>query len=152
MNILSKPNAAALGLLLAGFAGGLCLSSVGGATAAPGGAAGAIQSTPPATPGLGLAPAAGFGTADSNRTMIAVTGMDLTGSSVLYLIDTENRQLACYQASGGSSSMQSVKLIGARRIDLDLQLLGFNDESEYDYRTLQDKFAQTPASGPSTGQ
>ncbi|MEO0651440.1 MAG: hypothetical protein AAFZ65_12260, partial [Planctomycetota bacterium] len=83
-----------------------------------------------------------FATGDSNDAMIAVTGVDRTGSSVLYLIDTENRQLACYQANGGSSSTQSVKLIGARRIDLDLQLHGFKDESDYGYRDLEREFAQ----------
>jgi hypothetical protein len=69
------------------------------------------------------------GTADSNNRMIAVTGVDVTGQSVLYLVDTEARQLAVYQASGGSSGTQGLKLVGARRIDLDLQLDGFNDKT-----------------------
>ncbi len=73
--------------------------------------------------------------------MIAVTGIDLTGSSILYLIDTERRQLAVYQASGGTDSMQGVKLVGARKIDLDLQLEGFNDKSQYSYEELEKKFA-----------
>ena len=60
---------------------------------------------------------------------------------MLYLVDTESRQLACYQATGGSSSTQSIKLIGARRIDLDLQLHGYKDESDYDYRELEREFA-----------
>ena len=81
-------------------------------------------------------------TADSNRTMIAVTGIDLTGSSILYLVDTENRQLAVYQASGGADSMQGVKLVGARKIDLDLKLEGFNDKSQYSYEDLERKFAE----------
>lgn len=81
-------------------------------------------------------------TADSNRTMIAVTGIDLTGSSILYLVDTENRQLAVYQASGGSDSMQGIKLVGARKIDLDLKLEGFNDKSQYSYEDLERKFAE----------
>lgn len=80
-------------------------------------------------------------TSDSNGSMIAVTGIDLTGSSILYLIDTERRQLAVYQASGGTDSMQGVKLVGARKIDLDLQLEGFNDKSQYSYEELEKKFA-----------
>lgn len=78
--------------------------------------------------------------ADSNGTMIAVTGIDLTGSSILYLVDTERRQLAVYQASGGTDSMQGIKLVGARKIDLDLQLEGFNDKSEYSFEELQKRF------------
>ena len=69
------------------------------------------------------------GNADSNNRMIAVTGMDVTGQSVLYLVDTESKQLAVYQASGGASSTQGVKLVGARNIGLDLLLDGFNDKT-----------------------
>ena len=84
----------------------------------------------------------GYGTADSNGSMIAVTGIDLTGSSILYLVDTESKQLAVYQASGGTDSTQSIKLVGARRIDLDLQLYGFNDKSEFSFEDLERKFAE----------
>lgn len=86
-------------------------------------------------------------TSDSNGTMIAVTGIDLTGSSILYLVDTERRQLAVYQASGGTDSMQGVKLVGARKIDLDLQLEGFNDKSQYSYEELEKKFADNQRTG-----
>lgn len=72
----------------------------------------------------------GGATSDSNNRMIAVTGVDLTGQSVLYLVDTEAMQLACYQATGGSGGTQGVRLVGARRIDLDLMLDGFNDKTE----------------------
>jgi hypothetical protein len=78
-------------------------------------------------------------TADSNGAMIAVTGMDVTGSSILYLIDTERRQLAVYQATGGSSTAKLL-LVGARNIDLDLRLDGYNDKSEYSYKDLEKKF------------
>ncbi len=78
--------------------------------------------------------------ADSNNRMIAVTGIDVTGSSILYLVDTVNYHLAVYQANGGSASTQGVKLVGARRIDLDMQLDGLNDKSKYTYRELRDQF------------
>lgn len=84
----------------------------------------------------------GGATADSNRNMIAVTGMDMTGSSVLYLIDTEKKQLAVYQANGGGEPTQSLRLVGARRIDLDLQIEGFNDKSQYSYEELQKRFSE----------
>ena len=89
-----------------------------------------------------------FGTADSNGTMIAVTGIDITGSSILYLVDTQTKHLAIYQATGGSESSQGVKLVGARRIDLDLQLDGLNDRSQYTVHELEQKFSEigrTPA-------
>ena len=70
------------------------------------------------------------GNADSNNRMIAVTGLDVTGQSVLYLIDTDTEQLAVYQAAGGASSTRGVRLVGARNISLDLMLDGFNDKTE----------------------
>ena len=82
----------------------------------------------------------GGSTADSNDRMIAVTGVDITGSSILYLVDTENLRLAVYQATGGTASMNNVRLIGARRIDLDMQLDGLNDKSEYSYKELRQLF------------
>lgn len=91
-----------------------------------------------------------FGTSDSNGQMIAVTGIDVTGSSILYLIDTKGRHIAVYQANGGTESTQGLRLVGARRIDLDLELEGYFDKSEYRYRDLQKQFSELPkASGPS---
>ena len=83
---------------------------------------------------------AGYGTSDSNDRMIAVTGIDVTGSSILYVIDTEHRQLAVYQANGGSSSTMGLKFVAGRNIDLDLQVWGYNDKSEHSYRDLVDQF------------
>jgi len=91
-------------------------------------------------------------TADSNNRMIAVTGIDVTGTSILYLVDTVNFRLAVYQASGGSASTQGIKLVGARRIDLDLQLDGLNDKSDYPYKKLRQMFEEQgllPQSAPS---
>lgn len=93
-------------------------------------------------------PTGGYGSADSNDRMIAVTGVDLTGSSILYVIDTQARQLAVYQANGGGSATQSVKLVGARRIDLDLQLYGYKDESEHTYEALEKKFVDSGLLAP----
>ena len=77
--------------------------------------------------------------------MIAVTGVDVTGQSVLYLVDTVGQHLAVYQASGGGSSTQGVRLVGARNIALDLQLDGFNDKTEEQgkplrYKDLEERF------------
>ncbi len=99
------------------------------------------QTTTPTTPSqLPAVPA--FATGDSNGRMIAVTGVDLTGQSVLYLIDTIDKQLAVYQASGGGGTNAGLRLIGARRIDLDLQLIGYRDRSEYSYKDLEREFSE----------
>jgi len=84
----------------------------------------------------------GYGTADSNGSMIAVTGVDVTGGSLLYLIDSETRQLSVYQATGGTKSTMNIRWVGARNIDLDLQVDGFNDESEYTFKQLAAQFRQ----------
>ena len=76
------------------------------------------------------------GTADSNGSMIAVTGVDMTGQSILYLIDTESKHICVYQATGGSKSTRGIEFVGARRIDLDLQLDGFNDKTKSEGRPL----------------
>jgi hypothetical protein len=89
-----------------------------------------------ALPALGSA-----ATADSNGRMIAVTGVDVTGSSVLYLVDTVKGRLAIYQASSTGSN-QGVRLVGARRIELDMELDGFNDHSEYSYKQLKEEFGK----------
>lgn len=80
------------------------------------------------------------GHAVSANGFVAVTGSYGVGTSVLYLIDTQTRQLAVYEARGGSAEQRRVVLVGARRIDLDLQLRGYNDRSEYEYSQLEELF------------
>lgn len=80
------------------------------------------------------------GGSSANNGFIAVTGSYGVGTSVLYLVDTVNRQLAVYEARGGSASQRRITLVGARRIDLDLQLPSYNDRSEYEYDDLKKLF------------
>ena len=80
------------------------------------------------------------GASSANNGFIAVTGSYGVGTSVLYLIDTESRQLAVYEARGGSAGNRRIVLVGARRIDLDLQLPSYNDRSEYEYDDLKKLF------------
>ena len=80
------------------------------------------------------------GQSASTNGFLAVTGSYGLGTSVLYLVDTVNRQLAVYEARGGGMEQRRVVLVGARRIDLDLQLRGYNDRSEFDYDRLEDMF------------
>ena len=79
-------------------------------------------------------------TASSNNGFLAVTGSYGVGTQVLYVIDTENRQLAVYEARGGSTEQRRIVMVGARRIDLDLQLPGYNDRSEYEHGDLEKLF------------
>ena len=90
-------------------------------------------------------PLGAFGTSDSNGTMIAVTGMDVTGGTILFLIDTQGRNISVYSAKAGTSSQSEIKWVGARNIDLDLQVDGFNDKSEYTYKELEQRFADKGA-------
>lgn len=83
----------------------------------------------------------GSGNSDSNNRMIAVTGTDITGASILYVIDTLDPHIAVYQASGGSRSTRGIRWVGARRIDLDLKVDGWNDQSEMKYDELEQAFA-----------
>jgi hypothetical protein len=133
------------------LAAGLALAALGLARAPQGGGSGGGQGGGQGggPPTQVLPMSAGAATADSNNRMIAVTGIDVTGASILYLVDTVNYRLAVYQASGGSASTQGVKLVGARRIDLDLLLDGLNDKSDYSYKKLRQMFEEqgllTPA-------
>lgn len=106
---------------------------------------GPVNPPPPAEPGPAPSEPAlvyseeGGQTASANG-FVAVTGSYGVGTSVLYLIDTVNRQLAVYEARGGSAEQRRIVLVGARRIDLDLQLRGYNDRSEYEYEQLEQLF------------
>ncbi|GEM_PF-2141601 len=72
--------------------------------------------------------------------LIAVTGSYGVGTSVLYVIDARTKHLAVYEARGGSRQGRRLVLVGARRIDLDLRLEGYNDESEYTFPELAKRF------------
>ena len=115
-------------------AGALGTAAVGWSSSA------ALQSPPPPTQSTPMVVSNG-GTADSNGRMVAVTGTDITGASVLYLVDTEKMRLAVY-AAASTGSYQGVRLVGARRIELDMELNGYNDKSEYPYGELEKLFAE----------
>ncbi|MFO1051742.1 MAG: hypothetical protein U1F36_05975 [Planctomycetota bacterium] len=83
------------------------------------------------------------GVAASANGILAVTGSYGVGTSVLYVIDTNTKQLAVYEARGGTESMRRITLVGARRIDLDLMIEGYNDESEYSYDALRRRFSES---------
>ena len=73
---------------------------------------------------------------DSNGEMIAVTGTTGSGVSVLWLIDTVERQIAIYQSRGG----KTIELVAARKIEWDLKIEEFHDESLYSPEQLEKLF------------
>ncbi len=99
----------------------------------------APEPTPTAAGAAVVVPEDGGQSASGNG-FVAVTGSYGVGTSVLYLLDTTSRQLAVYEARGGSSEQRRLVLVGARRIDLDLKLEGYNDHSEYQYQDLRKLF------------
>ncbi|MHC4598894.1 MAG: hypothetical protein ACYS47_07810 [Planctomycetota bacterium] len=77
-------------------------------------------------------------TAMNAPNMLAVTGRVGADHSVLYVIETEKRQLAVYTARGG----RGIRFIGARRIKYDFELIGYNDATirRYSVRELKKAF------------
>jgi len=112
-------------------------------------------SSPPGNKTTGSEPLVYGGDAGQSGTangFIAVTGSYGVGTSVLYVLDTTTKQLAVYEARGGSAGSRRVYLVGARKIDLDLQLQGYNDESEYEYSDLEQLFERNRRSVPEPGK
>lgn len=111
----------------------------------------APEEAPPTNPGAPLVYGGDGNGGGAANGFIAVTGSYGVGTSVLYVLDTEQRQLAVYEARGGSTNSRRLVFVGARRVDLDLRLEAYNDDSEYQYRDLLDEFARrgnAPAAGP----
>lgn len=107
--------------------------------------------TPPAQTQASALTFSGGATADSNESMIAVTGTDVTGASVLYLVDTQRMRLAVYQAASTGQNM-GVRFVGARRIELDMELNGYNDNSEYSFNELEQQFVDKGLIPSASGQ
>lgn len=76
--------------------------------------------------------------ADGDRRYVAVAAEYQTGVSLLYVLDQKTERLAVYEARGGASNSHRVSLVGVRNVGLDTQLDGFNDESDYSFKELQD--------------
>ena len=79
-------------------------------------------------------------TVNSDHHMIAVAAPYQAGVSLLYVLDTETKQLAIYEARGGSKSSARLSFLAARRVDLDLRLEGYHDDSEYSFSDLAGQF------------
>jgi len=85
-------------------------------------------------------PVAAQGTADAGSRYVAATGQYMDNTSLLYVLDQETQRLAVYEARGGAANSRRVTFIGARNIELDTLLDGFNDESEFSHAELEEEF------------
>jgi hypothetical protein len=83
------------------------------------------------------------GTADSNGSMIAVTGTIGSGVSVLWLVDTQEKRLVTYHCRGG----KSIELVAARNIEWDFKIDQFHDESRYSPEHLRKLFFEGAEEG-----
>ncbi len=81
------------------------------------------------------------------NTLVAATGVCGIGddASVLYVVDTERKQLAVYYSNGG----KDIKFVAARKIFYDLELLYYNDETQqtHSVKKLKELYEKTQESG-----
>lgn len=80
---------------------------------------------------------------DSGYRYVAVTGNYSPDVALLYVLDQETQHLVVYEARGGASNSHEIKLVGARNIELDTQLDGFNDKSDYSHKDLERQFLKS---------
>ena len=92
--------------------------------------------------GLGLArlPSAEGG----NGGPLLVTSSLGATSAILFVLDPSTRYLTAYEASPGENG--GLRLLGARKIEHDLELAKYRDLSEFSYFELRDKKHEAGAS------
>ncbi len=66
-------------------------------------------------------------------------------SAILFVVDPVSRSLAAYEALPGEKG--GVRLLGARKIEHDLELAKYKDQSEYSYFDLRDRKAAVERGG-----
>jgi hypothetical protein len=81
--------------------------------------------------------------ADGGRRYVAVTGTYMEGVSILYVLDQQTQHLAIYEARGGATNSHRIQFVGARNIELDMQLDGYNDESDLTHKELEKEFLKS---------
>ena len=85
--------------------------------------------------GLGLArvPTSREGAVD-NRPLLVTSSLGVT-SAILFVLDPTTSNLAAYEAIPGENG--GLRLLGARKIEHDLELKKYHDRSEYSYDNLK---------------
>jgi hypothetical protein len=79
----------------------------------------------PGTEGRTVAPTASD--SNSNNRFVAVTCPVGSGESVLFVLDAKTEQLTAYRFLRN----KGLQFVGGRKIDYDLRITGYKDESEY---------------------
>ena len=59
-------------------------------------------------------------------------------SAVLFVVDPKSGTVASYEATPGEDG--GLRLLGARRIDYDLRLTKYRDQSEFSYAELREQY------------
>ena len=88
-------------------------------------------------PGSNVARAQG-GTANSNGSMIAVTGSVGSGVSVLWLVDTETKRVSVYKSENG----KNIVWVASRNVAHDFKVEGYHDESSLSAEELRGRWEQ----------
>jgi hypothetical protein len=87
--------------------------------------------------GLGLArvPTTREGAVE-NRPLLVTSSLGVT-SAILFVLDPTTSSLAAYEAIPGENG--GLRLLGARKIEHDLELKKYHDRSEYSYDDLKER-------------
>ena len=93
--------------------------------------------------GAGEANAQGA-TANSNGSMIAVTGAVGSGTSVLWLVDTEQKRVSVYRSENG----KNLVWVAARSVAHDFTVEGYHDESSLSAEELRRRWEQHALTRP----
>jgi len=87
--------------------------------------------------GDGAAKAQG-GTADSDGRFVAVTGAVGSGTSVLWLVDTEKKRVCVYKSENG----KNIVWVASRNVAYDFKVEGYHDESSLSAEELRRRWEQ----------
>jgi len=102
--------------------------------------------------GLGRLPAPSGGAPEAGP-LLVTSSLGAT-SAILFVLDPGTKNLAAYEASPGENG--GLRLLGARKIELDLELAEYRDRSDFSFFALRDKrndagTGKEPAAGRSQG-
>jgi len=75
---------------------------------------------------------------NSNNRFVAVTCPTIAGDSVLFLVDSEQEQVAVYRFQMG----QGLEYLASRKIEYDLKVSGYRDVSEFSYDRMRELYQQ----------
>jgi hypothetical protein len=77
--------------------------------------------------------------------LLATSSLGAT-SAVLFLVDPQTRSVAAYEAIPGESG--GLRLLGARKIEHDLELAEYRDLSEFSFFDLREKKKEADGARP----